>query len=155
MRNRILTTVVAAALAALVLAACGGDSGSSATTAAGAAASGYGSSATGSGGAAQPTGAGSSGGGTVKIAAEANALAFQQTKITAPAGEDTIEFDNPSTTGHNVQIVDSSGGDVAATDTISSGKTSTTADLQPGTYTFFCGVPGHREAGMEGTITVK
>jgi uncharacterized cupredoxin-like copper-binding protein len=27
--------------------------------------------------------------------------------------------------------------------------------VQAGTYTFFCSVPGHREAGMQGTMTVK
>ena len=60
-----------------------------------------------------------------------------------------------SSTAHNVQIEDSSGGAVGGTDTITASNTSTTADLQPGTYTFFCSIPGHREAGMEGTITVK
>jgi plastocyanin len=82
-------------------------------------------------------------------------LAFTKTEITAPAGDDTISFDNPSSTDHNVQIEDANGNDIAGTDTISAGKTSTTADLKPGTYTFYCSIPGHREAGMEGTLTVK
>ncbi len=34
-------------------------------------------------------------------------------------------------------------------------QTSASAELAPGTYTFYCTVPGHREAGMEGTLTVK
>ncbi|MFN8112260.1 MAG: cupredoxin domain-containing protein [Solirubrobacterales bacterium] len=154
-RNHILS-IAALALAAVALAACGSDSDSStaadtAATSATSASSGYGGSES---SASEASGSGS--GGTVKIEADPNGdLAFTETKIEAPAGQSTIELDNPSTTGHNVEIEDSSGEDVAETDTITDGTTSTTADLQPGTYTFYCGVPGHREAGMEGTLTVK
>ena len=158
-RNHILS-IAALALAAVALAACGSDSDSSSTaadtaaTSATSASSGYGSSGGSESSASEASGSGS--GGTVKIEADPNGdLAFTETKIEAPAGQATIELDNPSTTGHNVEIEDSSGEDVAETDTITDGTTSTTADLQPGTYTFYCGVPGHREAGMEGTLTVK
>ena len=82
-------------------------------------------------------------------------LAYVETDVSAKAGNDTIEFDNPSSTGHDVVIEDESGGEVAKTDVITDSTTTTTADLQPGTYTFYCSVPGHREAGMEGTLTVK
>ena len=132
---------VAVTALSLALSACGGDSSSTAAA---------GTSATGS---AMPPAAAS--GGTVKIAADPSQLAFTKTEITAPAGDDTISFDNPSSTDHNVQIEDANGNDIAGTDTISAGKTSTTADLKPGTYTFYCSIPGHREAGMEGTLTVK
>jgi plastocyanin len=148
-RNHILS-IAALALSTFALAACGSDSSSSST----AADTGATSSASTDTSTSASGGGGS--GGTVKIEADPNGqLAFTKTKIDAPAGQDTIEFDNPSSTGHNVEIEDSSGEDVAGTDTITDGKTSTTADLQPGTYTFYCSVPGHREAGMEGTITVK
>ena len=82
-------------------------------------------------------------------------LAYTETEVTAPAGNDTIEFDNPASLGHDVVIEDDDGNEVAKTDLIASSTTTTTADLKPGTYTFFCSVPGHRDAGMEGTLTVK
>jgi plastocyanin len=35
------------------------------------------------------------------------------------------------------------------------GAQSKKIDLKPGKYTFYCDIPGHRAAGMEGTLTVK
>lgn len=95
------------------------------------------------------------GGGTVTISADPSQIAFTSTEVDAPAGSDTIEFDNPSEIPHNVEIEDADGNEVAATDTISASSATTTADLEPGTYTFYCSVSDHREEGMEGTITVK
>jgi plastocyanin len=156
MAKRALTIAAALAVAALVLAACGGDD-SSTTGSADASSSNTGTAAAETTSDDSASGStGSAKGGTVAIEADpSGALAFTKTEIDAPAGTDTIEFSNPSSTGHNVEIEDSSGEDIAETDTITDGKTSATADLQPGTYTFYCAVPGHREAGMEGTITVK
>jgi plastocyanin len=149
MTKSLLITTAAVALAAIALAACGSDSSSSSTSPSAdtnSTASSTDSSSASSG----------SGGGDVKIEADpSGALAFTETQVSAPAGSDTIEFDNPSSTGHNVYVEDDSGNVVAETDTISDGKTSAPADLQPGTYTFYCAIPGHREAGMEGTLTVK
>ncbi len=82
-------------------------------------------------------------------------LAYTETSATAAAGKVNVEFSNPQQLSHDVAIEDSSGKTVGETELVSDGSATATVDLKPGTYTFFCTVPGHREAGMEGTLTVK
>ena len=82
-------------------------------------------------------------------------LAYTTTEASAKAGDVTIDFNNPQSLTHDVAIEDSGGEEVGKTDLIGNEETSTTVKLKPGTYTFYCSVPGHREAGMEGTLTVK
>lgn len=91
---------------------------------------------------------------TLQLEADATALAFDTTELEATAGKVTIDFTNPSAIPHNVAI-EQNGKELSGFEPIAEGKESETADLQPGTYTFFCSVPGHREAGMEGTLVVK
>lgn len=96
------------------------------------------------------------GGSTVRLEADPNGqLAYTTDTATAKAGEVTIDFNNPQSLPHDVAIEDSNGETVGKTDVISDSSTSTTVDLKPGTYTYYCSVPGHRDAGMEGTLTVK
>jgi plastocyanin len=82
-------------------------------------------------------------------------LAFTEDKATAEAGNVNVNFTNSSPVPHDVVIEDSGGEEVGGTEVTSEGSESTEVELKPGTYTFFCSVPGHREAGMEGTLTVK
>lgn len=91
---------------------------------------------------------------TLKLAADPSALAFDTTSLDAKAGEVTIDLDNPAPLEHNVAIEEGENV-LGESETISEGETSVSADLEPGTYTFLCTVPGHAEAGMEGTLTVK
>ncbi len=82
---------------------------------------------------------------------EDGSLSYDKTELTAPAGEVTIDYQNPSSTPHNVTIEDTD----AATETIMEAQTSITTELEAGEYTFFCSVGNHRQAGMEGTLTVE
>ncbi len=91
---------------------------------------------------------------TLDLAADPAALAFDQTELTAKAGKVTIDFTNPSAIEHNV-VIEENGKELAGFEPITEGEESVSADLKPGTYTFFCSVTGHRQAGMEGTLTVK
>jgi plastocyanin len=93
-------------------------------------------------------------GGTLKLSASPTQLAFDTKKLTSKPGKVTIDFDNPAAIEHNVAI-EENGKEIATSPLISNGKATVSADLAPGTYTFLCTVPGHAEAGMEGTLTVR
>ncbi len=137
-------------LAALGLAACGG---SSSTTSSEATTTEQTESSNG-GGEAESKSAGSAS--TVSFEADPNGgLAYTSDKTTAKAGKVTIDFTNPQPLPHDVAIEDSSGETIAQTNTVAEGSDSATANLKPGTYHYYCTVPGHREAGMEGTLVVK
>jgi plastocyanin len=93
-------------------------------------------------------------GGTLQLSASPSQLAFNTTALSSKPGKVTIDFNNPSALEHDVAI-EENGKQIAISQTIAEGKTSVSADLAPGTYTFLCTIPGHAEAGMEGTLTVK
>jgi plastocyanin len=138
-------------LASLALVACGGGSsdssestGSETTSESGGAAGGG-----------EAEGGAGGGASTLAIEAASSGLAYASNSASASAGEVTLEFNNPQPITHDVAIEDSSGETIGQTELVAEGESSTVVELEPGTYTFFCTVPGHRDAGMEGTLTVK
>src|SRR3954470_18808642 len=119
--------------ALLALAGCGGGNDSSSG---------------GSGGSSGGSSSSSSGGGEkLALAADpSGALKFDKPTLKAKAGTVTIDFSNQSSVPHAVAVegngVDKDG------KTITGGSNSLTVTLKPGTYTFYCPVDGHRQAGM-------
>ena len=93
----------------------------------------------------------------LKIVAEDKAgLKFDKSELSASAGDVTITMDNPDGNGmpHDVAI-EGDGVDATGEVVQPGGTSEVSADLKPGTYTFYCSVGQHRQAGMEGTLTVQ
>ncbi len=82
-------------------------------------------------------------------------LKYNTSTLTASAGKVSIDFTNMSPLEHNVTIESSSHAVVGATPTFKGESKTLSVTLKPGTYKFYCSVPGHRMAGMEGTLVVK
>jgi plastocyanin len=140
MTRRLLLLLLTALALVVAVAACGGDDDDDSEEPAAEATT-------------EDTGGGG-GGETLMLAADpGGALAFDQTELTAAAGEVTIEFTNESGIPHNVEV--EGNGVEEVSETITEGSTSLTLTLEPGEYEFYCAVPGHREGGMEGTLTVE
>jgi plastocyanin len=81
-------------------------------------------------------------------------LSFNTKQLSAKAGKITITMANMSPVPHNVTVAQGSTV-LGATPTFQGGSKTLTLTLKPGTYTFYCSVPGHRQAGMEGTLTIS
>ena len=145
--KRFALVIAVCVLAVLGVAACGGDDNKDTTTEPAATET----STTESTSTSESAGSGE----TVQVAADpGGALKFTQDKLTASAGPATFEFTNESSTPHDF-VLEEDGKEIAKTPVITGGKETTKATLDAGEYTFFCSVPGHRQAGMEGTVTVK
>jgi mono/diheme cytochrome c family protein len=103
------------------------------------------------------------GGGTAKANArneveiptdETGQLLFKFKNATAKAGNVALLSKNESPVPHDISVKD--GGIDEQGDQVSNGGTSkVTVNLEPGTYTFYCSVPGHEQGGMKGTLTVR
>ena len=91
----------------------------------------------------------------------AGQLAYTSSKAEAQAGPVTIVMANMSGVSHNIAVEAGENGatqktaPLGASSFITKGSTTVTVNLKPGKYTFFCQAPGHRAAGMYGTLTVK
>jgi plastocyanin len=81
-------------------------------------------------------------------------LSYEPKQLSAKAGLVTITMANMSPLEHNVTVAQGSTV-LGAIPTFKGGVKTLTLNLKPGTYTFYCSVPGHRQAGMEGTLTVS
>ncbi len=135
--------------AVIVVAGCGGSSSSS------------GSSSPASSTAASPPStattaaapASTAGGHAVHLSAVPGKLAFDAKSLEAKAGAVTVSMANPSSFPHGISV-QGHGIDVDGKVVQQGGTSTITAKLKPGTYVFYCPVPGHRQAGMQGTLTV-
>jgi plastocyanin len=83
-------------------------------------------------------------------------FAFEQSELDAPAGALNTTFTNPAPIAHDFCLEDPDGEELGCTSLVADGDTDIAEfDVEPGEYTYFCSVAGHREGGMEGTLTVE
>lgn len=81
-------------------------------------------------------------------------LLWRPTQLTVPTGSTQVRVECGPELGHEFAIDDVDGGNPVAT-CEPAGTGAGTVDLEAGSYTFFCAVPGHREEGMEGELVVE
>ena len=133
MRIPLLHSAATVAVAAVLAAGCGGSGG---------------------GGGSSSAASTPANGQVVEIDVADSGFAFTETTATANAGTVELKSKNPQSVSHDISIkgngVDEHGNQVS-----SGGVSTVTVDLKPGTYTFYCSVPGHEAAGMKGTLTVS
>lgn len=91
-----------------------------------------------------------------RIEIKGSEFKYEPKDVTARAGEITFVVTNTGSTDHNIVIQDTAGRDLAQIPVISPGKTEELkVTLRPGNYRLVCTLPGHKEAGMVGTLKVQ
>jgi len=83
------------------------------------------------------------------------ALAYVEKTLSAKPGELSIAFTNDSPIAHNVAVDDSKGNQLVESEIVTGASTTAQFTAKPGKYTYYCTLPGHEEAGMKGTLTIK
>ena len=92
---------------------------------------------------------------TLELAADpAGLLEYDKARAAVLAGRVTVDFANASTVPHNVTI-EQGERTLGATKTFTGGSARLEVNLAAGEYVYFCSVPGHRQSGMEGTLTAE
>jgi mono/diheme cytochrome c family protein len=93
--------------------------------------------------------------GVLDVPADPNGgLFYEFAEATAPAGQITIQSPNESSIDHDISI-EGNGVNEEGPVVKDGGVSELKLDLEPGEYTFYCSVEGHREGGMEGPLTVR
>jgi plastocyanin len=129
MRRTLITSTTLAA--ALLLGACGGGDGETAATP-------------------DTEAAAAPAGGVTVVATE---FAFEPEDFRLPADTDVeLTLDNTGVVEHDIVVEDLGDRELVYAD--ASTSATETVNLPGGTYTYYCSIPGHRQAGMEGTLTV-
>lgn len=82
-------------------------------------------------------------------------LKFVKSSLTVAAGSVTVKFTNSSPVPHDVVLINSKNKVLGKTPIFKGGTKSFSVTLTKGKYTYYCSVPGHRQAGMQGTLTVS
>jgi plastocyanin len=94
------------------------------------------------------------GGQTIDIPISSDGFSFTTSTASASAGTVTLTSENPQSVPHDISLK-GDGVDVHGEQVTNGGVSTVTANLKPGTYEFYCSVPGHEQAGMKGTLTVS
>lgn len=89
----------------------------------------------------------------LEIPAAEQGLAFEVEQVTAPAGQITLRMPNPSALPHNIAVDEPEQqiGEIVG----QGGESEISLEFPAGEYEYYCSVPGHREGGMVGTLTVE
>ncbi len=75
-------------------------------------------------------------------------------KTTLKAGPYNFEVRNEGKVLHNLTI-EGPGGRARTSDISPGGGETLTVELKPGSYDFYCSIPGHKQLGMEQKVTVN